>query len=134
MSGKRKADAAAAPPRTFAEWFSLGVSLLLLACVVGVILWLWASEPGGPPRFAVERGAARQEAGLFHLPVAVTNVGGVAAGQVRIEGRLAGAGPEGERPATTIEFLPVRAREEVVLVFRGDPAGAAVEVVSYQLP
>ena len=30
--------------------------------------------------------------------------------------------------------LPVRAREELVLVFRGDPAGAAVEVVSYQLP
>ena len=132
MSGRK--GGAAASPRTLAEWVSLGMSLLLLACVVGVILWLWASEPEGPPRFAVERGAARQEAGLFHLPVAVTNVGGLAAGQVRIEGRLAGAGPEQERPATTIEFLPVRAREEVVLVFRGDPAGAAVEVVSYRLP
>ena len=131
MSGRK--GGAAASPRTFAEWVSLGVSLLLLACVVGVILWLWASEPDGPPRFAVERGAARQEAGLFHLPVAVTNVGGLAAGQVRVEGRLGGTGQE-ERPATTIEFLPVRAREELVLVFRGDPSGASVEVVSYQLP
>jgi uncharacterized protein (TIGR02588 family) len=129
----RKGGAAASPPRTFAERVALGVSLLLLACVVGVILWLWASEPQGPPRFAVERGAARPEAGLFHLPVAVTNVGGLAAGQVRVEGRLGGAGQE-ERPATTIEFLPVRARGELVLVFRGDPSGASVEVVSYQLP
>lgn len=132
MSGKKGA-AAAPKPRTPAEWVSLAASLLLLACVVGVIVWLWAAEPEGPPRFAVERGAARQEAGLFHLSVAVTNVGGAAASQVRIEGRLGGAGQE-ERPATTIDFLPVGAREEAVLVFRGDPAGAAVEVVSYQLP
>jgi uncharacterized protein (TIGR02588 family) len=109
------------------------VSLLLLAGVVGVILWLWAAELEGPPRFAVERGAARQEAGLFHLPVAVTNVGGEAAAQVRVEGRQGGGAGE-ERPATTIDFLPVRAREEVVLVFRGDPSGASVEVVSYQRP
>jgi uncharacterized protein (TIGR02588 family) len=120
-------------PRTSAEWVSLSVSLLLLACVVGAILWLWAVETGGPPRLAVERGAARQEAGLFHLPVAVTNVGGGAAAQVRVEGRLGGAGHE-ESPSTTIDFLPVRAREKVVLVFRGDPSGASVEVVSYQLP
>jgi len=133
VSGKGKGGAAASGPRTFAEWVSLAVSLLLLAGVVGVILWLWASEPEGPPRFAVERGAVRREAGLFHLAVAVTNVGGGAAGQVRVEGRLGGAGGE-ERPATTIDFLPVRAREEFVLIFRGDPAGASVEVVSYQLP
>jgi uncharacterized protein (TIGR02588 family) len=132
VSGK-KGGGAASKPRTLAEWVSLGVSLLLLAGVAGVILWLWAAEPQGPPRFAVERGAARQEAGLFHLTLAVTNVGGAAASRVRVEGRLGGAGQE-ERPATTIDFLPVRAREEVVLVFRGDPSGAAVEVVSYRLP
>jgi len=129
----KKGAAAVAPPRTPAEWVSLAASLLLLAGVVGVIVWLWAAEPKGPPRFAVERGAARQEAGLFHLPLAVTSVGGAAASQVRVEGRLGGAGQE-ERPATTIDFLPVGAREEVVLVFRADPSGADAAVVSYQLP
>jgi uncharacterized protein (TIGR02588 family) len=112
---------------------ALSVSLLLLAVVVGAIIWLWVKEPGGPPRFEVERGAPRVEAGLFHLPLTVTNVGGEAAGQVRVEGRLGDGGQE-ERPATTIEFLPVGAREEAVLIFRGDPSGASVEVVSYQRP
>jgi uncharacterized protein (TIGR02588 family) len=129
----RKKQDGPARPRTPAEWAALAVSLLLLACVVGAVVWLWVQEPAGPPRFEVERGVVRGEAGLFHLPITVTNVGGEAAGQVRVEGRL-GTGGQEERPTTTIEFLPVRAREEAVLIFRGDPSGAGVEVVSYQRP
>ncbi|HYG79313.1 MAG TPA: hypothetical protein VD861_02940 [Pyrinomonadaceae bacterium] len=129
----RKKSGGAAAPRAPAEWVALSVSLLLLASVVALIVWLWVTEPAGPPQFKVERGAARSEAGVYHLPVAVTNVGGQAAGQVRVEGRLSGGGQD-ERPATTIEFLPVRAREEIVLMFRTDPSGASVEVVSYQQP
>ena len=131
MSGRKRG--ATASPRTFAEWVSLSVSLLLLAGIVGVIVWLWAAEPKGQPRFTIERGAARQEGGLFHVPVAVTNAGGEAVAQVRVEGRQA-EGLREERPATTINFLPVRAREEVVLIFRSDPSEASVEVVSYQRP
>jgi len=132
MSRKKQGESGSSP-RTPAEWVALALALLLLACVVGVILWLWAKEPAGPPRFEVERAAVRVEAGLFLLPVAVRNVGGEAAGQVRVEGWLA-AGAREERPATTIEFLPVGAREEAVLIFRADPSGASVEVVSYQRP
>ena len=131
MSERKRGGGAS--PRTFAEWVSLSVSLLLLAGIVGVILWLWAAEPQGPARFTVEPGAARREAGLFHLPVAVTNAGGEAAAQVRVEGRHADGSRE-ERPATTIDFLPVRAREEVILVFRSNPSEASVEVVSYRRP
>jgi uncharacterized protein (TIGR02588 family) len=129
----RKQQSSPASRRTPAEWVSLSASLLLLAGVVGVIVWLWVHEPAGPPQFKVERGVVRNEAGLFHLHVAVTNVGGSAAGQVRMEGSLSVGGQE-ERPVTTIEFLPVRAREEVILIFRSEPSGANVEVVSFQLP
>jgi uncharacterized protein (TIGR02588 family) len=131
MRGKEQSSSAL--PRTLAEWVALSISLLLLASVVSVIIWLWVKEPTGPPQFKVERGMVRSEAGLYHLPVAVTNVGGSAAGQVRVEGRLS-IGGQDERPMTTIEFLPMRAREEVVLIFRTDPSGASVEVISYQQP
>ena len=130
---KRKQQSGPATRRTPAEWVSLSASLLLLAGVIGVIAWLWVHEPTGPPQFKVERAMVRNEAGLFHLPVTVTNVGGSAAGQVRVEGRLSNGGQE-ERPVTTIEFLPVRACEEVILIFRSDPSGANVDVVSFQLP
>lgn len=75
----------------------------------------------------------RNDAGVFYLPVTVTNIGGLAVGQVRVEGKLSNAERE-EVTATTIDFLPVRAREEVVLVFRGEPSAAVVDVVSYHLP
>jgi uncharacterized protein (TIGR02588 family) len=129
----RKKSGGTAAPRATAEWVALSVSLLLLAGTVGLIVWLWANEPAGPPQFKVERGTARSADGLYQLPVAVTNVGGQAAGQVRVEGRLGGGGQE-ERPVTTIEFLPVGAREEVVLIFSGEPASASVQVASYQQP
>lgn len=129
----RKQKSGPALRRTPAEWSSLSASLLLLACVIGVIVWLWVHEPMGPPQFKVERGAVRSEERLFHLPVTVKNIGGSAAGQVRVEGRLS-IGVQEEQPVTTIDFLPVRAREEVILIFRSEPSGADMEVVSFQLP
>ncbi len=120
-------------PRGGAEWVSLSVSLIILATVVGMIIWLWVREPGGPARFKIERGEIHSEAGLSHLRVTVTNVGGTAAREIRVEGKLSANGQD-ERPTTTIDFLPVQAREEIVLIFRGEPSGASLEVVSYQQP
>jgi uncharacterized protein (TIGR02588 family) len=120
-------------PQSTAEWISLAVSLIIILGFVAAILWLWIHQPIGPPQFKVERGVVRNEAGLFHLPVTVTNIGGLAVGQVRVEGKLNNQGQE-EITVTTIDFLPVRAHEEIVLIFRSEPFGAVVQVVSYRLP
>ena len=122
-----------AAPQSSAEWISLAVSLIILLGFVAAILWLWVHQPAGPPQFKVERGVVRNETGLFHLPVTVTNIGGLAVGQVRVEGKLSNEGRE-EITVTTIDFLPVRAQEEVVLVIRSEPSGAVVQVVSYSQP
>jgi uncharacterized protein (TIGR02588 family) len=114
-----------------AERVSFAVSLLVLAGVVATIVVLWWREPAGPPRFRVELGEVRSEAGRSYLPVTIINEGGAAARQVRIEGRTAGSE---ERPTATIDFLPVRGREEVVLTFAVHPARTGVDVVSYQQP
>lgn len=126
-------EKASAAPKSSAEWISLGVSLIILLGFVGAIIWLWIHQPTGPAQFNVQRGVVRNESGLFHLPVTVTNTGGVAVGQVRVEGKLNNQGRE-EIAVTTIDFLPVRAQEEIVLVFLNDPSGAVVQVVSYHLP
>ena len=122
-----------AAPQSSAEWVSLAVSLIILLGFIGAIFWLWIHQPTGPPQFKIERGIVRNETELFHLPLTVTNVGGSAVGQVRVEGKLNNEGRE-EIVVTTIEFLPVRAREEVVLIFRSEPSAAVVHVVSYSQP
>ena len=130
MSSAGKASAA---PKSTAEWISLAVSLVILLGFVGAIIWLWIHQPTGPAQFDVRRGAVRNETGLFHLPVTVTNTGGLAVGQVRVEGKLKNHGEE-EITVITIDFLPVRAQEEVVLIFRNEPSAAVVQVVSYHPP
>ena len=78
MSSAGKKGSAA--PKSTAEWIALSVSLIILSGFVAAILWLWNNQPTGPPQFKVERGVVRNETGLFHLPVTVTNTGGLAVG------------------------------------------------------
>ena len=131
MSNAKKKESAA--PKSTAEWISLSVALIIVFGFVAAIVWLWINRPMGPPQFKVERGMVRNESGLYHLPVTVTNTGGLAVGQVRLEGKLNNEGQE-EITVTTIDFLPVQAQEQVVLVFRGEPTAAVVQVVSYRQP
>ena len=130
---KRTREKGSVTPKSTAEWVSLAVSLIILLTFVVAIFWLWIQEPTGPPQFKVERGVIRNEGGLFHLPVKVTNVGGLPAEQVRVEGKLNNEGKE-ESTVTTIDFLSVRAEEEIVMIFRGEPSAAVVQVVSYRRP
>ncbi len=120
-------------PKSTAEWISISASVVILVGFLGTIVWLWVHQPTGPPQFKVERGVVRNHAGVFHLPVTVTNIGGLAVGQVRVEAKLNHSGRE-EVTVTTIDFLPVRAQEEVVMVFESEPSAAVVQVVSYRLP
>jgi uncharacterized protein (TIGR02588 family) len=131
MSKAEKKGSAA--PQSSAEWISLAVSLIVVLGFVAAILWLWINQPAGPPQFKIERGVVRNETELFHLPLTVTNIGGSAVGQVRVEGKLNNEGRE-EIAVTTIDFLPVRAQEEIVLIFRSEPSQAVVHVVSYSQP
>ena len=128
-----RAGKKAGAPESTAEWISLSISLIVVTGFVAAIFWLWIRQPTGPAQFKVERGVVRNESGLFHLPVTVTNTGGSAVGQVRVEGKLNNEGRD-EITVTTIDFLPVQAREEIVLVFRAEPSAAVVQVVSYRQP
>jgi len=131
LSKKRKRSKIT--PRTTAEWVSLAVSLLLLAVVVAIVVKLWASETEGLPRFRIETGAARNEAGLVYLPFTLTNDGDQTAAEVTVEGKIV-AGSKEEISSTTFDFMPGHARQEGVLVFSADPTSAEVRVTSYQQP
>ena len=129
---KRKA-ATGNTPRTRAEWVSLIISMLLLAGVVSTVIALWLNSSDKPARFRVSPGAVRNEAGLFYLPVTVTNEGDTTGAQVTVEGKLKGAEKE-ESASTTFDFIPARSSAEGILVFMSEPGSAEVRVISYQQP
>jgi len=129
----KKSKRSKVTPRTTAEWVSLIISLLLLACVVGIVVKLWVSETAKPARFKIETGAARNEAGQFYLEFTLTNEGDQTAAEVTVEGRIGDAGNE-ETSSTTFDFIPGHARHQGVLVFSVEPANAQLRVASYQQP
>jgi uncharacterized protein (TIGR02588 family) len=131
MSTKKQKSKLA--PRTNAEWVSLAISLLLLAAVVSLVIYLWLSSSNDPARFQVGRGMIRNEGGQFYLPIIVKNEGDKTGAQVTVEGRLT-AGSEEETTTTTFDFIPGRSRVEGVLIFSRDPADARLRVMSYQDP
>jgi uncharacterized protein (TIGR02588 family) len=120
-------------PRTHAEWVSLIISILLLACVVGTVVALWLSSSDKAARFRVDRGTIRSEAGLYYLPITVINEGDTTGAQVTVEGKLKGAESE-ESTSTTFDFIPARSSAEGILIFIGEPGRAEVRVTSYQQP
>ena len=130
---KKKGAEAGAAPRATAEWASLIITVLLLCGLVSVIVSLWLGSSDKPARFRIERGAARNEAGHYYLPVSVTNEGDETVVEVRVEGRLKADGRE-ENASTTFDFIPGHSISEGVLVFMSEPGAADVRVVSYQQP
>lgn len=120
-------------PRAGAEWVSLIISILLLAGIVATVLALWLNSSDTQARFRVERGAARNEAGHYYLPIKVTNEGDTTGAQVTVEGKLKVNDKE-ESASTTFDFIPARSSAEGILIFITDPVSAEVRVVSYQRP
>ncbi|MGA9769196.1 MAG: hypothetical protein WBV94_09160 [Blastocatellia bacterium] len=120
-------------PRTKAEWVSLIISIVLLAAVVAAVILLWVNSSNKPARFRIDRGAIRNEAGHYYLPISITNDGDTTGAQVTVEGTTGGGGNE-ETSATTFDFIPGHSTSQAVLIFSTEPTSAEMRVVSYQQP
>ncbi|GAB4465832.1 MAG: hypothetical protein OHK0037_21010 [Elainellaceae cyanobacterium] len=119
--------------RNYAEWVSLGISLVLLSGVISTIISLWLNPSLKPAQFAIESGKTRSADNHYYLPVTIKNEGDAAAAQVTVEGVLNTAG-QAETSTTTFDFVPARSDVEGVLIFSREPSAAKVRVVSYQEP
>mgnify|MGYP001343024828 FL=1 len=52
---------------SIAEWVSLGISLSILAVIVGLVVWFWLSPADRLARFLVREGQTRMEDGLYYV-------------------------------------------------------------------
>ena len=115
--------------RTTAEWISLIISILVLACLVGLIGWLWATEGDQPAQFSLEMGEVRQVGQQFYLEVTVRNDGDQAAAAVEVVGTL-----DDQASNVTLDLLPGHAEQNATLIFDSDPKQAELAVVGYSEP
>jgi uncharacterized protein (TIGR02588 family) len=124
------------PQKNWLEWTVFGLSLLLVAGVLGFLLveGLRRSEP--TPRVEVGLGAPVAQAGALVVPVTLYNLGDQSVEQVQVEIVLRRAGQAAERATLSVESLPRNSRVEGSVLFPGGGAALAVEhgAVGYVLP
>jgi uncharacterized protein (TIGR02588 family) len=123
--------------RSFAEWITLSIASLIVASIVGLVLYSWLKVGNLPPVLAIEQsGKIRQAEGNFYVPFTLTNKGGETADAVRVTAELRIDGKVEQRGEQQIDFLAGGEAEEGVFLFSRNPQSGelSLRVASYQKP
>ena len=117
------------------EWSVFTVSALLIAALLGFLIYESATIGDAPPDIHVQIGTPEQRSGYFAVPIEATNKGDHTAEGVHIEVVLRGAGEE-ETGDFEIQFLPRRGSREAWVTFTSDPRKGTLEarVLGYEKP
>jgi uncharacterized protein (TIGR02588 family) len=120
-----------------AEWVTFAISLVIVLCVVGLVLFAWLTQDRQPPVISIVRSEPiREVQGQFYVPFKITNTGGGTAEAVQVIGELRINGQVAEGGEQQIDFLSGGETEEGAFVFTRNPQDGeiALRVASYKLP
>jgi len=118
------------------EHLVFGVSCVLVAAVLGALVYdAWMIRES-PPAIEIALGPSFSSGGFHHLPATVRNTGGTVAADLVVEAVLYRDGREIERAELAIQFLPRRSSQRGTFVFRADPGVGEVVArpVSFRAP
>jgi uncharacterized protein (TIGR02588 family) len=122
--------------RLLPEWIIFLSALLIVAAIVGLVIYEWATESNQPPILSISRQEIREAQGQFYVPFTVTNKGGITAEAVQVSGELEVENQPTEVGEQQIDFLSKGEQNEGAFVFNHDPRSGElrVRVASYKLP
>ena len=103
------------------EWIVAGVGLLLVAGVIGLLLYETFSGNRLPPDIKLSVDSVVQTRNGFLVRITAVNHGTITAEGVDIEGELRGGAEQPEQSRTTIDYLPPRSKKQAGLFFTRDP-------------
>ena len=131
-SSKRKTKV----EKNWLEWIVFGVGLVLVACVLGFLVYDGARMGAAPPDIQLEIGPTVRRGEVFVVRVTAINSGDETAEGVQIEVVLEAGGGEPERGEFAIAFLPRRATRNGWVTFRTDPSAGQLKarVLGYEKP
>jgi uncharacterized protein (TIGR02588 family) len=130
-------DVADKPPRSPAEWTTFSIALIILATIVGLVIYEWLTQKHRPPVLSVTSSSeVRQVPGQFYVPFEIKNSGGETAESVQVIAELRINGEVEESGEQQIDFLASGETEEGAFVFSRDPRQGelSMRVASYKLP
>jgi len=121
--------------KNWLEWTVFGVSAVLIATVIGFLVYESATLGDALPDIQLHLGTAEARSGYFAVPLEVTNKGDQTAEGVHIEVVLRSGGKE-ESADLEIAFLPRRGAREAWVTFKTDPRQGTLEarVLGYEKP
>jgi uncharacterized protein (TIGR02588 family) len=124
------------PLRISAEAVTLAIAASIVALLVGLVLFIWATENPADPILTVSSGGIYAEQGAYYVPFTVTNVGGGTAETVEIVAELQRDSQVIETGQQQIDFLSSQEEESGVFIFKHDPQKAelSIRASGYKLP
>jgi uncharacterized protein (TIGR02588 family) len=118
------------------EWIVAGVGLVLVAGVIGFLIYEAFTGKRLPPDVKLSVTSVNQTRNGFLVRLTAINEGGTTAEGVIVEAELRnGTGPV-ERSRTTIDYLPPRSEKKAGLFFTRDPRQLELQVraLGYEEP
>lgn len=110
--------------RSVAEWITLGISVAILAGIIGLVSYLHFTGEDSPPDIVVEAHLDQvyDGDGGWYVPVTIRNAGGTTVEDVQVTGELDTGEGEPETADFTIRFLVGGEQAEGAFIFQANPA------------
>jgi uncharacterized protein (TIGR02588 family) len=123
--------------KNWLEWSVFGVSFVLVAAVVGYLVWDAVTLDVGPPLIEASAGQVVPFQGSWIVEVQVRNAGSQTAGSVAVEVSLFEGGEAVETGEFSVVLLPRGSTRHGWVMFGRDPAKAdqiEVSILGYDEP
>lgn len=122
--------------KNWIEWLVFSCSSILVAGVLGFLIYASATLGDAPPDLKIHLSAAQPEGQYFRVPVKIKNDGDQTAEGVQIEVTLNEGKPSEETATFEASFLPRHSSREGAVIFKTDPRNGKLEarVLGYEKP
>ena len=117
------------------EWTVFGVSVVLIAGVLGLLLQRHVTSGTGPAAIRITLGEAVSSGAAYAVPVEVRNSGDTTVEDVHVSVTLTGGG-RGESSEVTLPYVPYRSQRRAWVTFSRQPSTGQLEarVIGYREP
>ena len=134
---QERQDAAEDPGSTLVERSAAIVSALLVATMIGLVLYQAITATGTRhPDLVASVEQVLPQVGGFHVAYRIENRGGATAAAVRVEGTLSRGEAVVDAAEAEIDYVAAHSSHRGGLIFRDDPAGydLRLRVTGYRRP